>query len=54
MDAARSVNQVVVCTGMSGEWDSERFGRTTMALPPGTDELVAAVLAAYPNRVVVV
>lgn len=54
VDVARSVDQVVVCTGLSGEWESEGFDRTTMALPPGTDELVAAVLAANPNTAVVV
>lgn len=53
-DVAKSVDQVVVCTGLSGEWESEGFDRTTMALPPGTDELVAAVVAANPNTVVVV
>ncbi|KAG8158676.1 hypothetical protein KVR01_011798 [Diaporthe batatas] len=54
VDVAKSVDQVVVCTGLSGEWESEGFDRSTMALPPGTDELVAAVLAANPNTAVVV
>ncbi|KAI7778435.1 hypothetical protein LA080_002134 [Diaporthe eres] len=54
VDVAKSVDQVVVCTGLSGEWESEGFDRTSMALPPGTDELVAAVLAANPNTAVVV
>ncbi|GJC92016.1 betaglucosidase [Colletotrichum higginsianum] len=54
VEAARSADQVVVCTGLSGEWESEGFDRTTMALPPGTDDLVAAVLAANPNTAVVV
>ncbi|KAK1687674.1 glycoside hydrolase superfamily [Colletotrichum godetiae] len=54
VEVAKSVDQVVVCTGLSGEWESEGFDRTTMALPPGTDELVAAVLAANPNTAVVV
>ncbi|KZL76058.1 beta-glucosidase [Colletotrichum tofieldiae] len=54
VEVAKSVDQVVVCTGLSGEWESEGFDRTTMALPPGTDDLVAAVLAANPNTVVVV
>ncbi|OHE96941.1 beta-glucosidase [Colletotrichum orchidophilum] len=54
VEVAQSVDQVVVCTGLSGEWESEGFDRTTMALPPGTDDLVAAVLAANPNTAVVV
>ncbi|KAJ3947861.1 uncharacterized protein N0V96_002097 [Colletotrichum fioriniae] len=54
VEVAKSVDQVVVCTGLSGEWESEGFDRTTMALPPGTDELVAAVLAANSNTAVVV
>ncbi|KAK1451872.1 beta-glucosidase [Colletotrichum melonis] len=54
VEVAKSVDQVVVCTGLSGEWESEGFDRTTMALPPGTDELVAAVLAVNPNTAVVV
>ncbi|KAI3544076.1 beta-glucosidase [Colletotrichum filicis] len=54
VEVAKSVDQVVVCTGLSGEWESEGFDRTTMALPPGTDELVTAVLAANPNTAVVV
>lgn len=54
VEVAKSVDQVVICTGLSGEWESEGFDRTTMALPPGTDELVAAVLAANPNTAVVI
>ncbi|OLN85352.1 putative beta-glucosidase I 4 [Colletotrichum chlorophyti] len=54
VDVAKSVDQVVICTGLSGEWESEGFDRTTMALPPGTNELVTAVLAANPNTAVVV
>lgn len=54
VDLAKSVDQVVICTGLSGEWESEGFDRTAMALPPGTDELVSAVLAANPNTAVVV
>ncbi|KAJ9144179.1 Beta-glucosidase [Pleurostoma richardsiae] len=51
---ARSVDQVVLFVGLSGEWETEGEDRETMALPPHTDELVAAVLGANPNTVVVV
>ncbi|KAM5344108.1 hypothetical protein ACJ41O_012645 [Fusarium nematophilum] len=51
---AKSVDQVVLCVGTSGEWESEGQDRTTMALPPGSDDLVAAILAANPNTVVLI
>lgn len=54
VEVARSVEQVVLCVGTSGEWESEGQDRTNMRLPPGTDELVEAVLAANPNTAVVV
>lgn len=54
VDVAKSVDQVVICAGLSGEWESEGFDRTHMALPPGTDDLIAAVVAANPNTAVVI
>ncbi|KAH6997326.1 beta-glucosidase [Ilyonectria destructans] len=51
---AKSVDQVVLCVGTSGEWECEGQDRTTMALPPGTDELVEAVIAANPNTAIVI
>ncbi|KAL2865314.1 beta-glucosidase H [Aspergillus lucknowensis] len=54
VDLAASVDQVVVCVGLSGEWESEGFDRPHMDLPPGSDELVERVLAAQPNAAVVV
>lgn len=50
---AKSVDQVVLCVGLNFEWESESFDRAHMDLPPGNDALVAAVLAANPNAVVV-
>ncbi|KAH6894609.1 glycoside hydrolase superfamily [Thelonectria olida] len=54
VEVARSVDQVVLCIGTSGEWESEGQDRTSMALPPGTDELVEAVIKANPNTAIVV
>lgn len=54
VDLAKSVDQVVLCVGTSGEWESEGQDRTSMALPPGSDELIAAVLAANPNTAIIV
>ncbi|POR35636.1 Beta-glucosidase [Tolypocladium paradoxum] len=54
VEVAKSVDQVVVCAGLSGEWETEGQDRVNMALPPGTDELIAAVTAANPNTAVVV
>lgn len=54
VDLAKSVDQVVLCVGTNGEWEAEGSDRPTMALPPGTDELVTAVLAANPNTAIVV
>jgi beta-glucosidase len=51
---AKEVDQVVLCIGTSGEWESEGQDRANMNLPPGTDELVRAVLAANPRTAVVV
>lgn len=54
IDLAKSVNQVVLCVGTSGEWESEGQDRTSMSLPPGSDDLVAAILSANPKTVVLV
>ncbi|KAK9327034.1 glycosyl hydrolase family 3 C-terminal domain-containing protein, partial [Lipomyces starkeyi] len=51
--AAKSVDQVVLSIGLSGDWESEGFDRRHMRLPGNTDALVAAVLDANPNTVVV-
>ncbi|KAK5709606.1 hypothetical protein LTR17_019635 [Elasticomyces elasticus] len=50
---AASADQVVLFAGLSGEWETEGEDRTTMDLPPGTDELISRVLDANPNTVVV-
>lgn len=51
---ASTVDQVVLFAGLSSEWESEGEDRTTMKLPPNTDELISKVLEANPNTVVVI
>jgi beta-glucosidase len=54
VNLAKTAEQVVLCVGLSGEWESEGFDRPHMDLPPLSDELVERVLAVQPNAVVVV
>ncbi|KAF2036551.1 beta-glucosidase precursor [Setomelanomma holmii] len=51
---AASVDQVVICAGLGPEWESEGEDRTSMDLPPNTDDLIHRVLDANPNTAVVV
>ncbi|KAJ0421208.1 putative beta-glucosidase J [Aspergillus carlsbadensis] len=51
---AAESEQVVVCVGLSGDWESEGFDRPNMDLPGRTDDLVKAVLDVQPNAVIVV
>jgi beta-glucosidase len=50
---AKEVDQVVLCAGLNSEWESEGYDRETMDLPPGSDDLIRAVLAANPNTAIV-
>lgn len=54
VELAAKTEQVVVCVGLSGDWESEGFDRLHMDLPPVTDQLVNAVLAVNPNAVIVI
>lgn len=51
--AAQGSDVALVCVGRSGEWDTEGSDLENITLPGRQDELVAAVLAANPNTVVV-
>jgi beta-glucosidase len=51
---AKSVNQVILCAGLNGDWESEGYDRSNMDLPPGTDELISAVVAANSNTAVII
>lgn len=50
---ASQVDQVVLCAGLTGEWESEGEDRKTMDLPPHVDELITRVLEVNPNTVIV-
>ena len=53
-DLAKTVDQVVLFAGLSGEWETEGQDRDNMDLPPHTDDLISNVLKANPNTVVVI
>lgn len=51
---ARDADQVIICAGLNADWETEGSDREDMDLPPGVDDLIAAVAAANPDRTVVV
>lgn len=51
---ARDADQVIVCAGLNADWETEGSDRAHMGLPPGVDDLIAAVAAANPKGTVVV
>lgn len=53
VNLAKKVDQVVLVAGLNSDWESEGYDRSHMDLPPGSDDLITAVLAANPNTVVV-
>lgn len=50
---AEQFEQVVICVGLNGDWESEGFDRPDMDLPGHTNALIAAVAKVNPNTVVV-
>ncbi|KAM0127291.1 hypothetical protein ACHAP3_008859 [Botrytis cinerea] len=50
--AARS-KYVVLCAGLSKDWESEGFDRRHMDLPSNVSKLISSVLQANPNTVIV-
>ena len=51
--AAAGADLAIVIVGTDDDWETEGEDRTSLALPGDQDELVAAVVAANPNTVVV-
>jgi beta-glucosidase len=51
--AARAADVAIVCAGLSNLLEGGGLDRTTLALPAGQDELIAAVAAANPRTIVV-
>ncbi|KAI1500302.1 beta-glucosidase [Biscogniauxia marginata] len=54
VELAKGADQVIICTGLNSEWETEGNDRADMKLPPGLDNLIAAVARANPNTAVVV
>ncbi|EED17952.1 beta-glucosidase, putative [Talaromyces stipitatus ATCC 10500] len=52
--AAANSDCTIICTGLSGEWESEGFDRPHMDLPPGVDEMITKVLDATQGKAVIV
>jgi beta-glucosidase len=50
---AKDCSQVVICAGLNSEWESEGYDRSNIDLPPGSDDLINAIVAVNPNVVVV-
>jgi len=50
---ASEADAVVAVVGLNADWETEGYDRTTLALPPRTDELVAKVAAVNKRTVVV-
>ena len=53
VEAARDADVAVVCVGLTEEYESEGFDRSTLDLPPSHNALVHAVAAANPNVIVI-
>lgn len=51
---AKNVDQVLLCVGLNGDWESEGYDRSTMDLPAGSVDLIRAVLEANSNTAVVI
>ncbi|KUL85005.1 hypothetical protein ZTR_07763 [Talaromyces verruculosus] len=54
VQAAATSDYTIVCTGLSGEWESEGFDRPHMDLPPGVGEMINRVLVATQGRAIIV
>ncbi|KJZ21234.1 beta-glucosidase [Loktanella sp. S4079] len=53
VNAAKAADTAIIFAGRSGEWDTEGSDLQDIMLPGAQDALIAAVLAANPNTVVV-
>ncbi|KAH7380592.1 beta-glucosidase [Pyrenochaeta sp. MPI-SDFR-AT-0127] len=53
VELAKEVDQVVICAGLSGEWEGEGFDRPDMDLPGLQNRLISAIAAVNSHTVVV-
>lgn len=52
-ELAKTVDKVILCVGLSKEWESEGFDRLHMDIPGYTNKMIAEVVKANPNVIVV-
>ena len=50
---AKEADVAILVVGLNGDWETEGYDRTTLALPGRTDELIDKVLAVNENTVIV-
>ena len=50
---ARTADQVIIAAGLNADWETEGSDRADMRMPPGLDDLIAAVVRANPSTAVV-
>lgn len=50
---AKEHDQVIICAGLNGDWETEGNDRATMKLPGVLDQLISEVASANPNTAVV-
>ncbi|KAJ2903543.1 glycosyl hydrolase family 3 N terminal domain-containing protein [Zalerion maritima] len=50
---AKDADNVIICTGLNDNWETEGSDRAHMGLPPGMDNMIESVAKSNPNTVVV-
>ena len=53
VELARDADVVIAIVGLNGDWETEGYDRTTLALPGRTNELISKVVAANPKTIIV-
>lgn len=53
VELAKKVDKVILCIGLTKDWETEGFDRPDMDIPGYTEKLIAAVSDANPNVIVV-
>lgn len=53
VEIAKDADKVILCIGLSNEWESEGFDRSSLEIPGHTNDMVSAVAAVNRNVIVV-
>lgn len=53
IELAKSVDKVVLCVGLNGEWEAESYDREHMKLEGLQEELITSIIKANPNTIIV-